>query len=92
MDRSLVGYSPWGCKESNITERLSTHAYAHAVFGPEDKKLDTVPHMRWDFSYLCATVHTVLSVRNIIPVTNYREPESLPCLQTYKSGCHKLAS
>ena len=23
--RSLVGYSPWGCKESDTTERLSTH-------------------------------------------------------------------
>ena len=22
--RSLVGYSPWGCKESDMTERLST--------------------------------------------------------------------
>ena len=22
--RSLAGYSPWGCKESNMTERLST--------------------------------------------------------------------
>ena len=22
MDRSLVGYSPWGCKESDMTERL----------------------------------------------------------------------
>ena len=22
--RSLVGYSPWGCKESNMTEQLST--------------------------------------------------------------------
>ena len=25
--RSLAGYSPWGCKESDTTERLSTHAY-----------------------------------------------------------------
>ena len=24
--RSLVGYSPWGCKESDITEQLSTHS------------------------------------------------------------------
>ena len=24
MDRSLVGYSPWGRKESDMTERLST--------------------------------------------------------------------
>ena len=23
MDRSLVGYSPWGCKESDTTEWLS---------------------------------------------------------------------
>ena len=23
--RSLVGYSPWGCKESDMTEWLSTH-------------------------------------------------------------------
>ena len=23
---SLVGYSPWGCKESDMTERLSTAA------------------------------------------------------------------
>ena len=23
--RSLVGYSPWGCKESDTTERLSLH-------------------------------------------------------------------
>ena len=26
--RSLVGYSPWGHKELDTTERLSTHAYA----------------------------------------------------------------
>ena len=26
--RSLVGYSPWGCKESNTTERLSTNTQA----------------------------------------------------------------
>ena len=23
--RSLVGYSPWGCKESDMTEQLSMH-------------------------------------------------------------------
>ena len=25
--RSLVGYSPWGCKESDTTERLNTQAW-----------------------------------------------------------------
>ena len=25
--RSLVGYNPWGCKESDMTDQLSTHVY-----------------------------------------------------------------
>jgi len=25
--RSLLGYSPWGCKESEMTEQISTHGY-----------------------------------------------------------------
>ena len=25
--RSLIGYSPWGHKESDMTEQLSTHVY-----------------------------------------------------------------
>ena len=24
-ERSLVGYSPWGCEESHMTEQLTTH-------------------------------------------------------------------
>ena len=27
-ERSLVGYSPWGCRESDMTERL-THTHTH---------------------------------------------------------------
>ena len=27
--RSLAGYSPWGCKESDTTEQLSTHTHTH---------------------------------------------------------------
>ena len=27
--RSLVGYSLWGCKESDTTNRLSTHAHIY---------------------------------------------------------------
>ena len=29
--RSLVGYSPWGHKESDMTERLGRHAYTVGV-------------------------------------------------------------
>ena len=25
--RSLMGYSPWGCKESDVTDRLSMHVH-----------------------------------------------------------------
>ena len=27
--RSLVGYSPWGCKESDTTERVGIHTHTH---------------------------------------------------------------
>ena len=27
--RSLVGYSPYGCKELDMTEQMSVHAYTH---------------------------------------------------------------
>ena len=27
--RSLAGYCPWTCKESDLTERLSTHTHTH---------------------------------------------------------------
>ena len=30
--RSLVGYSPWGRKESHMTERLSTHILLLHIF------------------------------------------------------------
>ena len=28
--RSLVGYSPWGCKESDMTEHTHTYTYIHS--------------------------------------------------------------
>ena len=35
--RSLVGYSPWGRKESDMTERLHFHFHFHAL----DKEMAT---------------------------------------------------
>ena len=32
--RSQVGYSPWGCKESDTTEWLSTHTKTDCTFSP----------------------------------------------------------
>jgi len=29
--RSLVGYSPWGCKESDMTERLTLPAFTFII-------------------------------------------------------------
>ena len=34
--RSLVGYSPWGHKESNMTEWLSTHKIWHGSYTAEE--------------------------------------------------------
>ena len=30
--RSLVGYSPWSCKQLDVTEQLSTYTYTYTVF------------------------------------------------------------
>ena len=30
--RSLVGYNPWGCKELDVTERLSTHTHISYIY------------------------------------------------------------
>ena len=35
--RSLAGYSPWGCKESDTTEQLSMHALLYTFIGKEIK-------------------------------------------------------
>ena len=29
MNRGVVGYSSWGCKESDSNERLNTHTHTH---------------------------------------------------------------
>ena len=36
--RSLVGYSPWGCKELDTTKRLHLHLFLNARFSEEPKK------------------------------------------------------
>ena len=36
--RSLVGYSPWGCKESRMTKNTHTHTHTHTVFIVESRR------------------------------------------------------
>ena len=40
--RSLAGYSPWGCKESNMTERLSTAQQSKAEKGGRKQEFTAV--------------------------------------------------
>ena len=42
--RSVVGYSPWGHKESDTTEQLSMHAYTSTNI--KDTKVMDVPAVR----------------------------------------------
>ena len=45
MDRSLAGYGPWGHKESDMTEQLSTaHVYLW-ILGQSLYPLDTFIHV-----------------------------------------------
>ena len=44
MDRSLEGYSPWGCKESDTTEQLSMHICSEQrELGLSNRKHSTHP-------------------------------------------------
>ena len=51
--RSLVGCSPWGCKELNMTERLSIHVLWGAV-----KSISFIISCRWEhlFNNLCGVM------------------------------------
>jgi len=51
--RSLAGYSPWGCKESDMTEWLNTHTHMHPnmhhsiIFNGQDMEMTQIPTKRW---------------------------------------------
>ena len=36
--RSLAGYSPWDCKELDMTEQVSTQQRSYPYFGAKDAK------------------------------------------------------
>ena len=48
MQRGLVGYSPWGCKESDMTEQLMLYALkfhqyqSHGLFGTKTETFFSV--------------------------------------------------
>ena len=51
MDRgSLAGYSPRGCKESEATKRLSTHAHTHTHITPGCKDFFEAPYVSLNVS------------------------------------------
>ena len=42
--RSLVGYSPWSCKESDRTERQSTHTAKYLIYTEKYNKISCLHH------------------------------------------------
>ena len=44
--RSLVGYSPWARKKSDMTEHLSTHTHTHTHTHTNDAKVMSSPGIR----------------------------------------------
>ena len=49
--RSLVGYSPWGCKESDTTEWL--HFYFHCSWGSQGKNTEVICHSLLQWTSFC---------------------------------------
>ena len=62
--RSLVGYSPWGCKESDTTEWLSTHTVLGGVSYPSERMGNN--HMTSP-RYRAAAVHVQLCLLHLPP-------------------------
>ena len=42
--RSLAGYSLWGCKELDMTQQLSTHMYTQILSKVGQRKANILPH------------------------------------------------
>ena len=47
--RSLAGYSPWGHRESDMTERLSTRTHTHQISSPLFVKVQDDPQALTSF-------------------------------------------
>ena len=74
--RSLVGYSPWGRKESDTTERLSTAQVSHMLqtqMNPEDTMLGKISQSPKaeelnDFTYLRYLEQTKSQKRKLLVI------------------------
>ena len=67
--RSLVGYSPWGHKDSDTTEATEhthTHTHTHTLLRIElvpeicDKGLDVASFLCWNLSYINISIYYIL--------------------------------
>ena len=82
--RSLVGYSPWGCKESDTTERLHLPSPQTSLYLSPTACSNSHPLSRW-----CHP--TILS--SVIPLSyclQYIESESFPTSWLFVSGSHSI--
>ena len=80
--RSLAGYSPKGCKELDMTERLSTAQDNWEMFGRKLDRWAAVQERGWDRSYRC-----MIYPRRVTPRRRWRGPGfSLQKFQHNRSG------
>ena len=73
--RSLVGYSPWGHKESDTTEQLSTHIHTHRYI---HKKMCTQIHTQ-AYTQIHTHKHACIDTHIQTYIHTY--------IHTYMSGC-----
>ena len=63
--RSWAGYNPWGCKESDITEWLSTHI--HTTRRIDNRSRSCVIWFTLDFNRPCSMVSNWVSMGTFLP-------------------------
>ena len=98
--RSLAGYSPWGCKESDTTERLSVYAYARESGGkgsalPSEGEVlfrpDWPCHTAWEGPRGHTQPLATSSLRCPTPVWGGRDTASPLRTKMMSYGWHSLA-
>ena len=93
--RSLAGYSPWGCKESDMTERISLSLQ----FQVQNKIVRKVPKFPmcslppWKHVFPHFNIQPILKLDKLISVTDTKEEFRFspnPVLVSFSSLCWML--
>ena len=93
--RSLMGYSPWDHKESDMIEELNTHALVLEPLYPTECRIESESEVAQSYLTLCDPIDCSLPVSSVHGIFQARVLEwiaisfsNVECrMEEYKLGC-----